>query len=165
MQSTWPSVRYHGVSVECLRNGCGIKLPILEWEKTFMDKSWRNWACIGNNIFPGVKTSETGIFFSQACFELDFNSAPAFGSPSEGVGSSFLLILNSWLLNCTAHGIPRAVGSNNYLRRMFWFAASLTSIVLLLYQTSVMMQDVFKYPVTVSFQVIFWVPVVTSHRK
>ena len=62
-------------------------------------------------------------------------------------------ILQSWLLGCIAHGIPRAVASNTRGRKIFWLAASLPSTALLAYQTTVLFQDVFDYPVTVNIQV------------
>ena len=69
------------------------------------------------------------------------------------MGSSFLWVFSSWSQGCSAHGFPRVIGSKNYYRRIFWFAASLTSTILFFYQTYVMLEDVFKFPVTVNLEV------------
>ena len=66
---------------------------------------------------------------------------------------SFLWILRSWLLDCTAHGIPKVVSSANFNRKIFWLLAVIICSACFIYQIGIMFQDVFSYPITVSVQI------------
>ena len=66
---------------------------------------------------------------------------------------SFLWIIRSWLLDCTAHGVPKVVSSANFNRKVFWLFAVVVSTVCFMYQITDMFKDVYKYPVTVNVQI------------
>ena len=66
---------------------------------------------------------------------------------------SFLWMIRSWLLDCTAHGVPKVVSSANFHRKVFWLLAVMVSTVCFVYQITDMFRDVYKYPVTVSVQI------------
>ena len=67
---------------------------------------------------------------------------------------SFLWIVRAWLLDCSAHGVPRVIGTTNFKRKLFWLAAVTTSACLLLWQIGTMWQDVSSHPITVNLQVL-----------
>ena len=66
---------------------------------------------------------------------------------------SFLWIVRSWLLDCTAHGIPKVISSANFHRKIFWLFAVSMSTGGFLYQITDMIQDVLSHPVAVNVQV------------
>ena len=66
---------------------------------------------------------------------------------------SFLWILHSWLLQCTAHGIPKVISYTNFHRKIFWLVAVVVCSLAFLYQITDMMIDVYTYPVTVNLQI------------
>ena len=66
---------------------------------------------------------------------------------------SFLWIIRSWLLDCTAHGVPKVVSSANFNRKVFWLFAVVVSTICFVYQITDMFKDVYKYPVTVNVQI------------
>ena len=68
---------------------------------------------------------------------------------------SFLWILRSWLLDCTAHGIPKVVSSANFHWKIFWLIAVIISISCFKYQITLTFQDIFTYPITVSVQITY----------
>ena len=59
---------------------------------------------------------------------------------------SFLWIMRSWLLECTAHGIPKVIASANFHRKIFWLMAVFLSGSIFIYQITDMLLDVFEYP-------------------
>ena len=65
----------------------------------------------------------------------------------------FLWILRSWLLECSAHGIPKVISSANFNRKIFWLTAVIISSCIFLYQLTVMCQDNFRHPITVNVQI------------
>ena len=66
---------------------------------------------------------------------------------------SFLWIFRSWLLQCTAHGIPKVISYTNFHRKIFWLVAVVVCSLAFLYQITDMMIDVYTYPVTVNLQI------------
>ena len=68
---------------------------------------------------------------------------------------SFFWIVRSWLLECTAHGVPRVISTSNFHRKIFWLIAVLFSTGGFLYQITDMIQDVLSHPVAVNVQVIY----------
>ena len=66
---------------------------------------------------------------------------------------SFLWIVRSWMLDCTAHGVPKVISTSNFNRKIFWLLAVVVSTGGFLYQITDMLQDVYSYPVAVNIQV------------
>ena len=66
---------------------------------------------------------------------------------------SFMWLVRSWLLDCSANGIPRILTSTNVNRKIFWILSVLICSALFVYQTTEMILDVYSYPVTVSLQI------------
>ena len=66
---------------------------------------------------------------------------------------SFLWILRSWLLDCTAHGIPRVIVSTNFHRKIFWLVAFFVCCLGFAYQIMDMTVDIYTYPLTVNLQI------------
>ena len=81
------------------------------------------------------------------------NEVAALSTNSEEM-VSFLWIVRAWLLDCSAHGVPRVIGTTNFKRKLFWLAAVTTSACLLLWQIGTMWQDVSSHPITVNLQVL-----------
>ena len=67
---------------------------------------------------------------------------------------SFLWILRSWLLQCSAHGVPKVISYTNFHRKIFWLSAVVLSALAFLYQITSMLIDVYQYPVTVNLQIV-----------
>ena len=65
---------------------------------------------------------------------------------------SFLWILRSWLLECTAHGIPKVISSANFNRKIFWLVAVVVSSCVFLYQLTLMFQGRRSRLVTIFFK-------------
>ena len=66
---------------------------------------------------------------------------------------SFLWILRSWLLDCSAHGVPKVIASSNFHRKIFWLVAVLICATLFIYQITLMLIDVYSHPITVNLQI------------
>ena len=66
---------------------------------------------------------------------------------------SFLWILRSWLMECSAHGVPKVISSANFHRKIFWLLAVVVCALCFLYQFTDMMVDVYGHPVTVNLQI------------
>ena len=66
---------------------------------------------------------------------------------------SFMWIVRSWLLDCTAHGVPKVISSANFHRKIFWVASVIVCSACFVFQITIMFQDVFSYPVFVSVQI------------
>ena len=66
---------------------------------------------------------------------------------------SFLWILRAWLLDCSAHGIPRIISSTNFRRKIFWLAAVFVSGSTLCWQIWKLVQEVQSHPITVNIKI------------
>ncbi|XP_075247907.1 degenerin mec-10-like isoform X2 [Convolutriloba macropyga] len=66
---------------------------------------------------------------------------------------SFLWILRSWLLECSAHGVPKVISSSNFHRKIFWLISVIICALCFIYQITDMFIDVYSYPITVNLQI------------
>ena len=66
---------------------------------------------------------------------------------------TFLWIVRSWLLDCTAHGIPKVIISTNFHRKIFWLVSVLFCAFCFVYQIVNMTIDIYTYPLTVNLQI------------
>ena len=66
---------------------------------------------------------------------------------------SFLWILRAWLLDCSAHGIPRIISSTNFRRKIFWLVSVLISASFLCFQIWTLFLEVSSHPISVNIQI------------
>ena len=67
---------------------------------------------------------------------------------------SFLWIFRGWLLDCTAHGLPRIISEPQFKRKVFWFIIVVVFIIIFIVQMTYMFIDLATYPTTLSSEEI-----------